>query len=113
MWAVATFFVLPIMIVEGVGVNGAFNRSKALMKKTWGEQVIGGGIVSLVMIPVFVVWGAVSIGALTLNGWIGLVLLVVGSLVLIAVGHMLSVVFSTALYRFATTRPEVTVLSSN
>jgi Family of unknown function (DUF6159) len=102
-WAVATFFVLPIMIVEGVGVNDAFNRSKALMKKTWGEQVIGGGIVSLVMIPVFLVWAVISVGVLTLNIWAGLAMLVVGALVLIATGHMLSVVFSTALYKFATT----------
>jgi MFS family permease len=102
-WAVATFFVLPIMIVEGVGVNDAFTRSKALMKKTWGEQVIGGGIVSLVMIPVIGVWMVICFGVISVNAWAGLVLLAIGTLVLIAVSHMLSVVFSTALYKFATT----------
>ena len=35
-WAVATFFVLPVLMVEGIGPIKAISRSSALMKATWG-----------------------------------------------------------------------------
>ncbi len=102
-WSVATFFVLPIMIVEGVGVNEAFNRSKSLVRKTWGEQVVGGGIVSLVMIPAFILLFVFGGIALTLAGPIALIALVIAFVMLVAFANMISVVFSTVMYHYAKT----------
>ena len=38
-WAVVTFLVLPIIVIEGVGVKGAIKKSGNLFKRTWGENL--------------------------------------------------------------------------
>ena len=41
-WAYMTFFVVPILIVEGVGPIEAIKRSKGYFTRTWGEQLVSG-----------------------------------------------------------------------
>lgn len=56
-WAVATYFALPVLVVEGVGPLDATQRSYQLMKRTWGESLggnVGTGLLGFVlMLPVF------------------------------------------------------------
>lgn len=47
-WSVATFLAVPVLVIEGVGPIEAVKRSGALLKQTWGEQVIGNGGIGLV-----------------------------------------------------------------
>ena len=42
-WNLVTFLVVPILVLEDLGVGDALKRSKDLFKKTWGENVIGQG----------------------------------------------------------------------
>jgi Family of unknown function (DUF6159) len=102
-WSVATFFVIPIMIVEGVGVNEAFGRSKELMRKTWGEQIVGGAIVGLAMIPFWIVLVLVGWFARAFFGEIALLPVAIVFVLLVAFGNMISAVFSTVLYQYAKT----------
>jgi Family of unknown function (DUF6159) len=103
-WSLVTFLVLPILVIEGVGVGAAIKRSSELFKRTWGEQVIanaGIGLVGLVAVlcglPVLLLATA-GIGILTVIGvglfavWVGLV---------VCVTSALSGVFQTALYHYA------------
>ncbi len=57
-WAVVTYFVVPVLVVDGVGPIAAVKRSSAILKRTWGESIGGAGglgVVSfLLMLPVFV-----------------------------------------------------------
>ncbi len=57
-WAVATYFALPVLVVEGVGPIDATQRSFHLMKRTWGESLggnVGIGLLGFVlMLPVLV-----------------------------------------------------------
>jgi hypothetical protein len=46
-WTVATFLVVPILAVEGVGPIKAIEESSALLRKTWGENLIGNVGISL------------------------------------------------------------------
>ncbi len=48
-WTAATFLVVPILAAEGVGPWEAIERSAALLRKTWGENLIGNAGISLVM----------------------------------------------------------------
>lgn len=51
-WAIATLFVLPTMVVEGIGPLKAFRRSRALLKDRWGRHqqgVLGTGLVFLLL----------------------------------------------------------------
>ena len=40
-WAIATYFVVPILVVEQVGPLEALKRSTSLMRRTWGETLAG------------------------------------------------------------------------
>ncbi|MCI4371073.1 MAG: DUF6159 family protein [Thermoplasmata archaeon] len=51
-WAIATLFVLPAMVVEGIGPLKAFRRSRALLRERWGAHqkgVLGTGVVFLLL----------------------------------------------------------------
>lgn len=40
-WSIMTFLVVPILVVEGTGPFQAVKTSTSLLKKTWGENVVG------------------------------------------------------------------------
>ena len=42
-WAVITFFVVPVIVVDGAGPVEAMRRSSAILKRTWGEAIGGEG----------------------------------------------------------------------
>ena len=64
-WAIATLFVLPAMVIEGLGPLKAFRRSRALLKERWGPHqsgVLGTGVVFLLLFSFGLVpflWGLV------------------------------------------------------
>jgi len=47
-WNLATYLVVPVLVVEGVGPVEAVKRSANLLKKTWGEQIVGNFSIGLV-----------------------------------------------------------------
>lgn len=108
-WTLASFLVVPVLVSRDIGPVDAVKESALLLKKTWGENLIGQGGVGLVFGLVFfalvVVGGAGIIGAATTgNGvLIGLMvaLLIVALLVAALVQAALSGIYSAALYRYA------------
>lgn len=108
-WSVTTFFVVPIIALEGVGPREAIKRSAGVIRERWGEGVvgsaaIGGTILLLGILPgvALVIGGAALAGSSVALGGIlvalGVVVVVLAALVQITV----SAVFRVALYRFAT-----------
>ena len=49
-WNLATYLVVPVLVVEGVGPVEAIKRSADLLKKTWGEQIVGNFSIGLVFV---------------------------------------------------------------
>ena len=103
-WSLVTFLVLPVLVVENIGVRDALRRSSELFKRTWGEQVIanaGIGIVGVlgILIAVPVVLLASAAGGVIMAA--GIVLFVLWALAVMAVTTALSAVFQTALYHYA------------
>src|SRR5512136_1070328 len=47
-WGLVTFFVVPVLILEDKGVFDAIKESTSLIRKTWGESIIGSGSIMLV-----------------------------------------------------------------
>jgi uncharacterized membrane protein len=86
-WNVATFLAIPVLVMEGVGPIEAVKRSGGLLKRTWGEQVVGNVGISLVF--------GLLILAVILVG----VALVAGT---ISVGAAVSGIFTASLYRYVT-----------
>jgi hypothetical protein len=109
-WAVATYFVVPVLVVDGVGPIEAVKRSGAILKRTWGEAVAGEGglgIISfLLLLPAFLVLAIVGLNAgANLNIVLAIVLPVVilYVLTLALVFGTLGSIFRTGTYIFATT----------
>ncbi len=48
-WSVLTYFVVPVMVVEKAGPVDAFKRSASILRKTWGEALIGNFSISLIV----------------------------------------------------------------
>jgi hypothetical protein len=40
-WSVTSFLVVPVLVVEGAGPIESYRRSVEMLKRTWGEQIIG------------------------------------------------------------------------
>lgn len=109
-WNLATFLVVPVLVAEEVGPFEAVKRSALLLKKTWGEQIVGnlsiGGVFGLLTFVVIVLIVAPSLYLMvTINNPVILVvmaILLVVSLVLIGlVNSTLSGIYAAAVYRFA------------
>jgi hypothetical protein len=109
-WNLATFLVVPVLVAEEVGPFEAVKRSALLLKKTWGEQIVGnlsiGGVFGLLTFVVIVLIVAPSLYLMvTINNPVILVvmaILLVVTLVLIGlVNSTLSGIYAAAVYRFA------------
>ena len=108
-WSVATFLVVPVLVVENVGPFEAIKRSTAYLKRTWGEQLIGnvgiGLVFGLLTMLVIFAGGALLFflfqASVTL-GLIGVVALILLVGVLALIGSALSGIFTASVYRYAT-----------
>ncbi len=107
-WSVVTFLVIPILVVEKKGPIEALKESARLLKKTWGEQIVGNfsfGIIffllSLAGIVPLVIGFVMLAKGLTV---LGFGLIVLGILFLIAISLVQSVlqtIFQAAVYLYA------------
>lgn len=103
-WAVTTFLVIPVIIIENSGAVTSTKRSVELFRHTWGENLsaqVGFGLLGfLAFLPIL---GVVFLGAAigTLLGFVLIALGVVAGIVLITVLSALGAVFQTALYHYA------------
>ena len=106
-WTIVTFLVVPLLAAEGLGPMEAIERSGQLLRKTWGENLIGSSGISIVTGIVAAIAAMAGVG-----GWflfasgnalgiplIGLaVFFGVGA---IAFGSALSAVYAATLYYYA------------
>jgi hypothetical protein len=104
-WSLVTFLVLPILVIEGIGVGDAVRRSTDLFKRTWGENMIANaGIGLIAFVAVFA--GALPLFLfLAMGGPIaifGVVLFVAWVVAVSLVSATLTGILQVALYRFAT-----------
>lgn len=108
-WTAATFLVVPILAAEDVGPWQAVERSTLLLRKTWGENLIGNAGISLVMSTITAVVGVVGIGGgmlMFVRGWPVLGVAAVSAavtaiLLVIVVAAALSEIYAAAVYYYA------------
>jgi len=108
-WTVATFLVVPVLAAQDIGPVDAVKQSTSLLKRTWGENLIGnagiglaGGVLTLCLIAVsaLLFFGAVATHSVALMIAVGVagVIALVGLTLFQSAMHG---VYSAALYRFA------------
>jgi hypothetical protein len=108
-WNIATFLVVPVLVVERVGPVEAIKRSSGLLRKTWGEQIVGNVGISLIF--GLLTLAVIALGALLIVALASvappLAIVVIVALVLIVaaiglVGAAVSGIFTASVYRYAT-----------
>lgn len=107
-WSAVTYFVVPVIVVEGTGPVAAAKRSFQVLKKTWGEALVAnfgiGFIAFLASLVAFIpiVLGVIAIGSGLLV--VGIAVIVVGVIALLVVSLIssaLNAIIIGALYLYA------------
>lgn len=102
-WSMATFFVVPVLVLEEESIGESFTRSLALFRKMWGESFVGGITIG---VAAFCAW--ITLVALVgLLAWAGLgtaafAVGAVGGIFLMVLIPALQGVFVASLYQLAT-----------
>lgn len=112
-WSLATFLVIPILVVEDIGPVEAAKRSVSLLKRTWGEQIVGnagiGLVTGLAMVVVMLVGGGlVWLAALTGNAAaivVAVVPVVIVIAIVVAISSAMSAIYQAAVYQYASGQP--------
>jgi hypothetical protein len=108
-WTVVTFLTVPVLVARDIGPVDAVKESVGLLRRTWGENLIGAGGIGLVfgLAMVLLIVTGVGFGVAAAGMGLGAVaitlfgLTVLGALALGLLQAALSGVYSAALYRFA------------
>lgn len=109
-FTVATFLVVPVLVTKNIGPIDAVKESAQLLKKTWGENIIGNSGLGLVFALLYVVLGVVAVGLFVLVAASKSVVLmaIIGTLAVVAfmllslVHASLQGIYAAALYRYCT-----------
>lgn len=110
-WTIATYFVVPVLVVEKLGPVDAFRRSAGILKKAWSESVVsnvGIGFVTFIVTLLIVVATSVAFVMLAVKlaslavaiAGLGVVLLIL--VIAALVGSALNSIALSALYLYAT-----------
>ncbi len=109
-WTVLSFLVIPILVIEKKGPITAFKESTSLLKKTWGEQVVGnfsfGLVFFLLSLPALLLIAAAVAGVFTfpLDPLIGIAIIILAVIYLIVLALIQSThqaIFQAAIYLYA------------
>jgi len=113
-WAVITYFVVPVLVVEKVGPVTAIKRSSAILRAKWGESLAGearigllGGLFVILSALIFVGGLALvlSSGMKAIAG-LGVILMAIGAvagITTMVIVQTLSTIFQSGVYLYATT----------
>jgi hypothetical protein len=101
-WSLATFFVVPVLVLEDKSIGDTVKRSLSLFRQTWGETLAGGVTIGLAAVCAWVT----LIAGVGLLAWAGLGMVaatfgIAGVIVLATVFPALDGVFVASLYAYA------------
>jgi hypothetical protein len=110
-WTIATYMVVPVLVARDVGPIDAVKESAALLKKTWGENVIGhvglSAAFGFIFVGVIFCGAALVIASLFTQSIPVIVLALFVTVLAVAftglVQSALTGIYAAALYRYATT----------
>ena len=104
-WAIATYFVVPVMIFEKRGAKDSMTSSAQLIRKTWGESLVAAAGVGIVIMLFGMAGLAAPIIGIFISptaAVIGLAAMVLYWIVLSIVSSALTGIYRTGLYLYAT-----------
>jgi hypothetical protein len=100
-WTLMTYFIVPVLVFEDMGIVDSIKRSASVLKQTWGEEIVGGFSFGLIWLAAIVPGLLVSIAVLLVNPLLGIALGVLYFLLLSVIAAAVKTIFTVALYRYA------------
>jgi hypothetical protein len=106
-WAIASFFVVPALALEGTGVRDSLRSSVTAIRARWGEAATGtiaiGGAGMVVILPLILAGGVgyVARDAYPIAGYGLLAVAIAMGAVVIVVQETVTEAFRVALFRYA------------
>lgn len=108
-WTVATFLVVPVLASQQVGPTDAIKQSVELLKRTWGENIIGnagiGVVFGLLMFLAVLVSAGLIVGAFAMQSMAAIIIaftiVAIGITLLGLIQASLQGIYAAALYRYA------------
>jgi hypothetical protein len=101
-WSLATFFIVPVLVLEDRSTADSFRRSLSVFKQTWGETVVGGTTLGAASICAWLTLVAIT-GLLAMAfGVVALPVFFVGAVLLGMFFSALQGIYVASLYRYAT-----------
>jgi hypothetical protein len=101
-WGMATYLVIPVLVMEEAGVMDSVRRSSSLLRRTWGEQLISG--IAFGWLGLLFAIPGVVLGVLGANDYpIFIVPAIAWFATMVAAFTAAREIFTVALYRYATT----------
>ncbi len=109
-WTLATAMVVPVLAAKDVGPFEAIKESTLLLKKTWGENIIGTAGMGAAFVFIYIAAAVVSvvllIAAIATKSIaliiVAAAIVVIGFLLIALVQSALAGIYAAALYRYAT-----------
>jgi uncharacterized protein DUF6159 len=101
-WSLATFFIVPVLVLEDKSIPDSFTESVSVFKKTWGETMAGGASIGIVAVCAWVVLFALVALIAMATGPLAIVVFAVGAIVLGIFFSALQGIYVASLYRYAT-----------
>ena len=100
-WEFMTFFVVPVLVSEGVGPIEAIKRSAGLVRKTWGRQITSNFGFMLVYLIAIVIGVVPALIFFAITPVLGIIVGVVTISTAFGTVQALEGIFKAALYEYA------------
>lgn len=100
-WTLMTYFIVPVLVFEELGIVDSVKRSTSVLKQTWGEEIMSGLSFGLVWLVAIVVGIALAFGGFMVHPLLGIAVAVLYFLAVSVVGAAVKSIFTVALYRYA------------
>jgi hypothetical protein len=119
-WNIASFLAIPIIVSGPVSALEAVKQSALMLKKTWGEQIVGTtgiGLVFLIPYILIIPGGILAMIALANAGWGAgiwtvLILMILATILLAVLQSALTGIYKAAIYLYAVEEVETPAFDS-
>jgi hypothetical protein len=105
-WNLATFFVVPVLVLEDRSIEDSVKRSLNVFKQTWGETFIGGAGLGIAATCAWVTLVAATGLLAYVIGIAAVALFIAGAVVLSVFFSTLQGIYVASLFRYATEGPK-------
>ena len=99
-WSITSFLVVPILVIENERPLSALRRSASMLKKTWGEQIIGNFSFGLIFILLALPLALLLFTGIAAQSVALVVVSVIGFIVIALAQSALQGIFQAALYLY-------------